>query len=541
MVLFEAGNNNKIALLGVLLQSNVLQKRIIAVVLGICFVGLLYVDSVGKNEIFGAASGRNNKSLHKFLRNVTAPDQVLILQQPLSHHATLVLELQRVTSAPADGEVVVSTGLQTAHVFFNDENCPDPHFGVRLKGTKVALVPILLAQSSSKAKQWTGSFLLPIEGTYQVDAQWDGCGSEEDGSVKTTKAEKLSIVVKNKPVEFNVVGSTFFPPTSFVRSLEHNPPSIGEGATFSDGVWVSTQGMSYEYGNQKVDIAQYTDYLWVDPTRRKITDPDDLMILEEEDTHIHTIISKSGTLSAEHKTYIFNHVGNYELVCFFGSQSARFLYDRFMKQLKSQMVVNGVRPFKFHFYNVRNLIHPDDGWYKGGKQDLRKTCRKCKHIILSVDELDNGPLSQAEFQQQYSTFVKHLQKLMDDPTFPIWLLTNNEPISVSTNCHAPYVLPRTTDHPCNDVIRGLMRHGVFESRVNLMDNADLTLPLFDDLESKHRDQIFANIALRIFVLVGKGVQDWRDRGQQAWADGLHRNGKVEPNFELIPYDWNQTV
>jgi len=523
--------------MGSLLQSTVQQKRIVVVTLTVCLVVLFHISSITKDAIFAVHTSGRNKALHNFLQNATLFDQVWIQQQPLSSHATLVLELQRATEE-RDEDHVASTGFHTAHVFFNEKHCPDPHFGVRLTGTKAALVPIQLFQSSTELQQWTGSFHLSVDGAYRVDAKWYGCGLDDESEGAT---ELLSIddASKDKTIEFQVVGPTTFPPKSFVRLLEHSPPSIGEGAAFSDGVWMSTQGMSFVKpktdANLTVDVSQYTDYLWANPNLNNVPDPRDLMILDDEEKNIHTIISRNGTLTEEHKTYIFNHVGNYELVCFFGSQSAKTLHDHFITQLKSNMVVQGVRPFKFHFYNVTNLIYPD------GILITNKTCRKCKHIILSVDELDNGPMSQTDFQHQYSTFVKHLQKLMDDSTFPIWLLTNNEPVSIATNCHPPYVLPRTSDHPCNDVIRDLMRRGVFERRVNLMDNADLTMPFFDDVALKHRAQINANIALRIFVLVGKGVQDWRDRGQIGKADGLHRNGTVEPNFELVPYDWNQTV
>ena len=421
----------------------------------------------------------------------------------------------------------VLTGWHKAHVVFEDPtSCPDPHFGVRLAGSKAALVPVLLTQATSSPAQWTGSFHLPLNGTYRVETQWYGCRLDETLHEDSEQEEK-ALSNDDPAIEFVVVGPTTFPSKSFVRALEHEPPSIGEGAAFSNSVWMSTRDMVFDGGP---DVTQYTDYLWVDPNRPDRSSSD-LLILDQPAHGLHTAISRNGTLTEEHNTYKFNHVGNYELVCFFGGPSAQRLRNRFMALLRS--VFRGVRPFKFHFYNVTNLIHPD--------YDGKGRCRKCKHIILSVDELDNGPLSQADFLQQFETFVKHLQKLMDDPTFPIWLLTNSEPVSATTHCHAPYVVPRTTDHPCNDVMRDLMRRQVFQSRVNFMDNADLTLPFFDDRTLKHRDQIVANMALRLFVLIGKGVQDWRDRGQQGKSNGLHRNGTVEPNFELVAYDWNQPV
>jgi hypothetical protein len=122
-------------------------------------------------------------------------------------------------------------------------------------------------------------------------------------------------------------------------------------------------------------------------------------------------------------------------------------------------------------------------------------------------------------------------------TFPIWLFTVNEPPMHASNCHSQF-LPRTTDHPCNDVLKHLFRSGAntFPEQVHLLDNTDLSRPLFDD-KSK-RDLLLANIALRVFVLVGKGVANWRAKGQRGMIDGMHRGGTVEPNFELLPYNWN---
>lgn len=533
--------------MGSILQSNAGQKRIVASALAVCLVVLFYVSSMGETEIQAAGSGRNNNSLNIYLQNASKFDKLWIQQQPLSSFATVVFELQKTNGAV---DTTVPTGRHTAHVFFNKQDCLNPRFGVRLQGDKGFLVPVLLVESDSHPKQqWSGSFNIPVEGVYRVEAMWFGCDLEDDQEgidmiTATADATKASVI------EFEAVGPTTFPARQFPLSFEHDPRSIGEGATFSDSVWMSTDDMAFVKPksmeprtdtNVTVRVTEYTKYLLVDSSINFIPDSSDLMILDDAETNLRTIISRRGTLTSSEKTYQFNEVGNYELVCFFGSGTGKILYDHFMKLLKANMVVSGVRPFKFHYYKVTNLIHPDIDWYHGGKVDKRGTCRKCKHIILSVDELDEGPLSQADFQRQYRTFVKHLQKLMDDVTFPIWLLTNNEAAATASNCLPPYVLPRSTDHPCNDVIKDLVKSGTFENRVNLMDNTDLTLPFFDDKALQHRDQIVANIALRIFVLVGKGVTDWRERGQHAWADGLHRNGTVEPNFKLVPYNWNQTV
>ena len=109
---------------------------------------------------------------------------------------------------------------------------------------------------------------------------------------------------------------------------------------------------------------------------------------------------------------------------------------------------------------------------------------------------------------------------------------------LASSCHSPE-RPRSTDHPCNDVIKSLFRPGDerFPSMVHLMDNTDLVLPQL----GQNRENVLANIAMRVFVAVGKGVSEWRAMGQIGLIDGLHRNDTVEPNFELVPYEgWNVT-
>ena len=444
----------------------------------------------------------------------------------------------------------------------------DPQFGIRMVGHKTGVVvPVRLVQQSSQL--WSGQFHLSLDGNYRVDAHWWGCGGMLETTSTSTKdgQPKQGTAATVAPIEFQVTGPWTFVTPTIVSANQHNPPSIGEGAEFpSSAVWMSMMSsmpssfvkpsatIPHTETDLTLDASHSTEYIWTDPTRFTLpsSDPtkDDWMVLNDagsEPQQIETIVSRYGTLTAEHQTYLLNHVGNYEIVCFFGNPD---LHRLFLKELKLGSVVKGVRPFKFHYYSVTNLQHPDHDWGPSGRGDKRATCRKCKHIFLSVDDLENT-LSQEEFRNQYITFVRHLQKLMDDPTFPIWLLTSNAPATTNQNCHAPYVVPRTTDHPCNDVIRTLVQKGdVFEDRVLLMDNTDLSLLPYslrssnddDDSIQPLRRHMEATIALRIFVLIGKGVADWRARGQQAWSDGLYRNGTlVVPTQNLDPYNWNATV
>ena len=69
-----------------------------------------------------------------------------------------------------------------------------------------------------------------------------------------------------------------------------------------------------------------------------------------------------------------------------------------------------------------------------------------------------------------------------------------------------------------------------------MDNTDISLPQLGE----NALDVFSVIALRIFVIVGKRVQEWREAGQVGHVNGLTRGDKEEPNFELVPYTgWNK--
>lgn len=189
----------------------------------------------------------------------------------------------------------------------------------------------------------------------------------------------------------------------------------------------------------------------------------------------------------------------------------------------------GQRPFKFHYYNISSFVEPDRDW----SDDTRKRLRKCKHILVSLDE-PIEPVSQEVYREQVTAFVGHSLKVThEDETFPIWFFSVTEPPMRATNCHSP-VMRRTSDHPCNDVLKDLFggsKTKLFPERVHFLDNTDLSMPQLDE----NRADVLAVIALRIFVLVGKRVAEWRAAGQKGNIDGLHRNGVVEPNFELVPY------
>jgi hypothetical protein len=414
-------------------------------------------------------------------------------------NATLFLRLRRPreSPSPASDNVAVAVGEHFCQVVVHTKRCPYPQFWIRLVGD--ALVALDLVQGTDGQNDvWRGKFVIPLEGVYAVDVRWLGCGPD-------------SLPWKSLPIRLASVGA---------RRERQSEKSFW----FSNGAWIATRKFEVEASTALLD------YIWSDPSivgqREGMLD---LVQIESKDLGIRTVVSKRGVLHPIHGMFKFDENGNYELVCFWGGPSVWTLWQIFL--LERRFVSPHQRPFKFHYYNVTNLLQPDKDWPLKEKQ----RSRKCKHIFVSVDELAE-PLSQAAFKEQVTTFVHHLVIMLDNPTFPIWILTAIVPAMSTTNCHTA-ILPRSTDHPCNDVVKHLFRSpsNQFPYQVHLMDNSDLVMPKFDE----NRQDILANIAMRVFVAVGKGVADWRAMGQQGLVDGLHRNGTVEPNPELFPYEgWN---
>ena len=178
------------------------------------------------------------------------------------------------------------------------------------------------------------------------------------------------------------------------------------------------------------------------------------------------------------------------------------------------------------------------------QQDPYHSFRKCKHILISFDEPDPKPetedaLSQREYRDEVVTFINHLLNAFNDEnTFPalIWMLTVNESPIHSQTCHTPY-LKMSTNHPCNDALKDIFLDSPFPSRVRLLDNTDLSAPVWGVVSS----DIWAAIALRTYILVGDQVKIWRDAGMSGGIDGLTQNGETKPNFELVRYDWTQVL
>lgn len=371
-------------------------------------------------------------------------------------------------------------------------SCKNPQIWTRVVGDALVNIPL----SEEEPKRWVGSFTLPMEGSYKLESRWQGC----DGKGKK----------ETKYYEFNASGT----PTS--ASI----PKTSD--LFADGAWIAS-------GKVKISdegIKPSSEYIWANSAKA---------IQGKEMTPLQvgtSIIMKESVATDENAFYRFGELSNYEVVCWIGSKSAADIRGAFLA-LRPQISPHQ-RPFKFHYYEATNFVKPDTTWL----ETPLKYFRKCKHILVSLDEPDEA-LSQLEYKNQVTTFLKHLVNAFnEESTFPalIWMFTNNESPIGAKNCHSP-VLKRTTNHPCNDALKDIFKDSPFPSRVRLLDNTDLSSPKLDE----GREDIVAAVALRIFVFVGKQVKAWRDAGQIGGVAGLTRNGKTEPNYALMPYDWTTVL
>jgi hypothetical protein len=364
------------------------------------------------------------------------------------------------------------------------KKCSDPRIWLRLEGD--ALASIVMKEMPGTSRWW-GEFSIPIPGNFDLVAHWYGCEG-----LSTKKVIKLH--------SFTAIG---------ISGLRD---SSDDDSLFPKAAWISTKKFP-----QSENIHQ--PYIFHSPSVRY----EAATLLKTDNS----VTSKNGVTTEENGWFQFNRLSNYELVCWFGSDSAQQIRNNFLQE--RGIVSPGQKPFKFHIYPSDHLTRPDRDWAESEKSRFRK----CKHILVSLDDIPDN-LSQKDYQKQVETLLQHLQKAFPDETFPIWMFTVNEAPSKATNCNSPF-LRRTSHHPCNDALFDLFAKKTLQSRVKLMDNTDVSLPQLGE----NALDVFSVVALRIFVAVGKQVKVWRDAGQIGHVNGL-RKGDVElPNFELVPYTgWN---
>jgi hypothetical protein len=416
------------------------------------------------------------------------------------------------------GSVVVHLHLQQSNnlnslgphqvVVTHPSTCTDARVWIQLVGDSLIALDLIHDQNEL---QWRGRFSVPLPGTYAMHVQWHACS---DGTSKSSIGYQAAsaLTFGNAAGDKGDAGGDDCALLTS-RNLQLFPP----------GVWISKRAI-----NTTQDLR--SNYIWFAHHDHHAMHATPITTDAFFPVGDKAVVSKESTPIPSH----FSDLSNYELVCWIGGDTAAALQQSFLALRPS--VAKNQRPFKFHHYKVTDLMHGDKHW--GDVSGFYK----CKTILVLVDQVDEGNITQQAYKDQLTHFIKHMLQAVPDETFSIWLLTLMEPAVTPTMCTAP-TMPLTLHHPCNDVIFDLVDSGIFPSRVKSFDNTDLSRPMF---EGEHPNElgakeVFATVALRTFALVGATVAAWRKMGQQGTKDGLNRNGLLEPNPKYQRHDWTVPI
>ena len=414
------------------------------------------------------------------------------IKQSLEEGVILSLEMDR------KNDFSVTLGPHKARVAIGKKGCPKPRLWMRLVGA--ALISIPMDPENDDRNRWSAAFAFPIEGEYLLDVRWYGCGDEE------TSFTKLA-----EPISFTVKGGNSQDQILTTRSSN---PEI-----FPAGFWA----LKRKFKNA---VSIHSPYVWFSESKKGTLPSATPHLLAETRLGVSSVAMEGYQIS----TKGFHDLTNYELVCWVGSSSASLIREAFLS-LKGQIDPEQ-RDFKFHYYPLNDFSHADKDW-----EDRRSGFRKCKTVLISVDELADD-ISQAEYKKQVEYFIHQVLECLHDSTFPIWMFTvNNSPmISSSKMCHSP--ARHTHNHPCNDALFELFdRNKRFPPQVKLLDNTEVTDPQFGE----NKNDIHAVIAMRIFALIAAQVDDWRSMDQKGLKAGLMRNGTLEPNEVQEDYKFEPFV
>jgi hypothetical protein len=376
--------------------------------------------------------------------------------------------------------------------------CKDPRFVLRLVGDE-AIISAPIVQLSPYL--WKGEFQVPFPGSYIMEPRWYGCEVASPAGVNT----KGGVEYKGESTKIMVSGVKEAGKMKPITQTHSSMPHL-----FPEGFWATPKLYADRLPNVK---------FWVSRAMG-LTQPH---MLNSASVLGASAVAKEATPVRTE----FGELSNYELLCWVGSHSADIIWESF-KSLRDG-IAKHQKPFKFHYYPMDSFEQPDRDWTDENKLRFRK----CKNLIISVDELKDQ-ITQEDYKHQVAIFLGHLVKAFDDASFPIWMLTVNlSPVSSAAMCTSPKL--RTNHHPCNDALFELFDgKSLFPERVRLLDNTDLTSPLLDE----GLQDAVAIIAMRIYAIAGDQVRAWRKAGQKGTKDGLQRNGKLEPNIDYPVYNFN---
>lgn len=429
-----------------------------------------------------------------------------------------------------------------------------------------------------------GTFSVPFEGSYNIQYTWLDCVTGDVISTDENEAEGNN---NNNSFSFQAVSSPSDPFSEEGKDttiINNNSNQI----QYVNSAWIKTDKIMDKITNTDnnkidLDIMKENEYTFAPILQQKqskytpLAIPNNGYILQE------SIVSTTTTGAG---FYDFHKLSNYELVCFMGTHSSYKTREAFLN-LRSKLFPHQ-RPFKFHFYgfssNNYDLTRPDDGWKDTERNSQFTAFRKCKHILISIEKESEdvkeekeeeekedmektglrGTTKNEEQQQQQhqkeevQTFIRHLLNAFDEEhTFPalIWFFTNNH-TNDNTVLYEIFDQPSSSSH--GEHGSSTHSHSFYRTsslfppdRVRLLDNTDISSPIYNyhyyeesnNTQTKKgmEEMMYALIALRVYVLVGKQVQIWRTKGMNGGVDGWSTREGLKPNYDLVRYDWTQPL
>ena len=564
------------------LQSN--NKEIIFVFVGLCLLmmlvnilgGIIFGNSKTQDHITNLQLERTKRGFRteKYFSHVlTVVDDST--QHPLASFAIELVPMGPTHKHDVTGNMVLTTaGPHTILVSLLTKSDSMPVFTnnpqppvIRMIGD--ILIPVPLVPSTESKEKWTGSFVLPaMDGYARLESLWMGkpcSGFRTENrlpSCSMTYSKQVHVDFRlgkdwgkflekkqNLHKEPNWMETdTLFPPTSqqcwvHMDRLEHYPrphlKTLDPSAT-------PPPRQKYIWGQ----FSKLTKAVWTYANTRILTDEPP------------TYIAFSSTVLPFNRPWFdtVDQLADEEIICWVGGQSAEWINVAF-KSLRADLFPMQ-QPFKFHFHPMTNLEQPDATW----DDDLKIEFRKCSHLFISLEDVSfmersNGdPLSASEFQQQVAAFMLHLIKAFPDPAFPIYMVLTHlleTPLQAqyeTHHCHggsiaASSVPLHSLDHPCHVVLRNMFTQPIKadlfptadQGRIRLLDNTDFSQALVGTVGTLGHPRpldVLGILGMRIYVLLGKQVQEWRKQDQIGLLDGWHRNKTMmwtEKN--LVAYEW----
>lgn len=151
--------------------------------------------------------------------------------------------------------------------------------------------------SETKHMSWSGEFMIQSTGKFELKLIGSSCKDEETLDIKIQDFEIKDDLILPSAVEVEPV----------YKKLT--------GDMFSNGAWIASSKLNIEPTS---DIQPAT-YVWTNPASKNGA-------LKGIDGAKGFVV-KEGSLTKENGFYEFRQLSNYELVCFFGSQSAKDLHE----------------------------------------------------------------------------------------------------------------------------------------------------------------------------------------------------------------------